>query len=111
MISCIRSVSVQYFSSPNVSKRKICFPSATRVGSSCSGAGSVGFLSQETAAPAEASARAALHASTERRISLSSELFVQVLGREHVGLECRRHLHDEILHLGIFDRGEQRRRH
>src|SRR5438270_10508281 len=97
MISCIRSVSVQYFSSPNVSNRKICCPLATSVGSSCSGAGSVGLLSQETAAPAEASARAALHASMERRISLISELLVQVLGGEHVRLERRRHFDDEIL--------------
>src|SRR5512133_3468869 len=57
MTSCMRSVSVQYFSSPYVSNRKMSFPAATSVGSSASTFASVGVLfPQETAIPAATNA-------------------------------------------------------
>src|SRR3954468_20082009 len=41
MTSCMRNVSVQYFSSPKVSKRKMSLPVRTRVESSCSNVGAI----------------------------------------------------------------------
>src|SRR5689334_16307432 len=51
MTSCMRRVSVQYFSSPNVSQRKMSRPIATADESSCSTGGAVESLPSHDATP------------------------------------------------------------
>ncbi len=108
----MRSVSVQYFSSPNVSKRKMSLPAATsaRVELDRRRLGRPIAAGDDCSCSDGRDSRAPRDDGAAHGYFVPS-LLVEILRGEHVRLERRRDLHDEGLELGVLNRRHERRVH